>query len=1357
MTDINEVSRWEDTISLLLRADKVEGGLYGAANRAPKELANRTRWLKDALESLSDYREYTFTTTAEDPDGTIAGLAATPAGKTFRVALGPVNDVAFNYYLNNEGVALLVAALPGMEKINQIINLIDLLYANVSSRGSETEDSLNKCLVISNQLALAIRSLFQLSSTSIAASGDTALILDGISAIFFDAATNTDPAAIRHIKIISAAITWLDILLLPGESLNGGTRSSAYRQKDFSDMQATNFFEEESVVRVRFITSLSNQTLTTDRCNVFDKTGRWAAVTQEAAGAVVSRSVSSHSAGGIQLMLPKQEITDAGYSLTLDSVRRYIAEKLGRLTFWYKTSVTLTSDIISFAVLPAGAATVSAGTGVTISAAVYVPADLSAIETNRRMITREALSRKVADFQELTGVRLLEDSALMLPEDSAIELRSLATTTNVNTSFSRMVLSSNGAEVGAFVLPGTATQYSQGKFWSAYRLFTFNDLTFKSILETTSTLIRIRYDLPAGFGVPVAGANYIALDVSGKFAPAMTGAVNAVTRKSIAGTAIANAIQFVIPLAELLAAGYTAATATEYLKSIASDCLFAGYTAYDTTLAQTGFEDYFRLLLPAGDYTVTLEGFTVSGLPVLPAGSYAIWRRKVVRPVQVGHYLRKSADVKNLLSAEYKNYPVELKVSFMPGQVPDSDALRVMDADGNVFDCQFADNAYPNPRLKSNTGYHADDSLGAGSVFITDTLSPGQQKYYELRAYNRRRQDLTSESFPQLVRVADGFTVNVGGYVYYFQRQNSLELTSITDPAGRTHSFAHSCYCTGIVSGASSSNQMVLGASLRMVNTGSVFTELELTVRNRAIGTLAEGALQSTVRYRIFKNGKVLIRVITTATQDIPVGALFGVYSRLNLNDAAYTIDATRALTYWTDSVTGKRFTAAVVFANGDIHRDDVTYGPKRPIRATALQPTGTTTRLDAGWLFVELTDYSFLNWPVPKNWTWTHETWIDCDNTLTGTDSAVNALIVSQANNRPVGFLGECSYAGTLRLEMLEKIACHVRGSVEWWKSGDAIVYGGGPDVKTQFYCHMAEIFLLEKYGISTLNTVYANFKTYMTEFGGITNPGSMFTGGWWGLQFMSRLSIPCYEWLYKMAVNAGDAAKITELKAGIKSLADAVMVPYNTYGGVALVGTATNSGNSNSNATAMRVLALAIYMGLDTGGTYLAAFNALETFITNSATFMKAENIILDGPSDSTLKSMYLPYMVYATNNYLLACKLLNRTPKFDLVNFILTAANSAGGFSEVDYCISESRRGGANTIAFALLPLFQSARPSAMIAAKSLFGIFETQYGPKPGLPKRFFDFDGSSAAGSTMYDPCFVASTLSDLWLSYQSGL
>ncbi|HDH7583183.1 TPA: hypothetical protein PJG74_004719, partial [Escherichia coli] len=130
-------------------------------------------------------------------------------------------------------------------------------------------------------------------------------------------------------------------------------------------------------------------------------------------------------------------------------------------------------------------------------------------------------------------------------------------------------------EVASLVFPGTNTQYSDGKFWSAYRLFRFQDLKYVSILETTSSVVRVRYDLPAGFGVPVAGSNYIALDITGKFYPAQAGSVNSVTRKSISGTAIANAIQFVVTIAELTAAGYTASTVVDYINSIAPDCLFA--------------------------------------------------------------------------------------------------------------------------------------------------------------------------------------------------------------------------------------------------------------------------------------------------------------------------------------------------------------------------------------------------------------------------------------------------------------------------------------------------------------------------------------------------------------------------------------------------------------------------------------------------------------------------------------------------------------------------------------------------------------------------------------------------------------
>lgn len=982
---------------------------------------------------------------------------------------------------------------------------------------------------------------------------------------------------------------------------------------------------------------------------------------------------------------------------------------------------------------------------------------------------REGIKRQRGDYQDLTGLKLLDDPGLMLPEDSVIELRTLATTSDVNTVYSRLVFSSAGSEIMSFVLPGTKTQYAQGKFWSAYRLFRFRDLKYVGILETTATLVRVRYDLPAGFGVPVAGSNYIALDLTGKFAPAQAGVVTSVTKKSISGTAIANAIQFVVTLAELAAAGFTAATVGDYLKTVAPDCLFAGYAAYDNTIAQPGFEDFFKALLPAGDYTVSLEGFTTSGLTVLPAGSYAVWRRKVVRPVRVGNYLRKGCDVKNTLSAGCISYPIEIRVSFAPGEVPDSDALLVTDTDGNTFDAQFADDIHVNPRQKSNISYHADGSLAAGSVFILDSLSSGSQKYYEVKAWNRRRGDLVSESWPQLVKTADGYSVSVSGYKYAFLRQQGFALTSITDPAGIVHNITHGCYYSQVVAGAAVDEQLILGASIRLVNTGAVFTELEMTVRNRAGKTLAEGALMSTVRYRLFRNGKVSVRVMNTAMQDIPVGVLFGVYSRLLLNDGVYTYDTSRALAYFTDATTGKRFTAALVYANGDVHRDGPDYGPNRPVRGTALVPDGAAyTRIDAGWRYgsSNITDYSFLNWPVKKGWTWTHELWIDCDNSVTAAASnATNALINSQALNRPVGFAGDCGYAGVVRQELLEKMAWHIRGSVEWWKSEDARQYGGGmPFINSEskleypaFYCVPADIFLLARYGAGDLDTVYATFKNYMAlDKGSIINPGAAYTGGWWGLQFQSRLSIPCYEWLYKMAVKAGDTAKITELKAGIKSLADAVYAYWAANGGIQIAGTATGIGASNANATGLRALALGIYTGQDSSGHYLTAFNAVEALLTDRNQFMKAEGILQDAATEYPSRAMYLHYASYAVNNYLLACRLLNRPPAFDLVNFILSATSGMGAFKEVDFCISESRRGAANTITFALLPLFFSDRPSALSAAGGLLEKLKTQYGPKPGFPKRFFGFDGTNAAGDTLSEISFVASTLSDLWLYYNQG-
>ncbi|EHP6374393.1 hypothetical protein KJI44_002793 [Escherichia coli] len=91
------------------------------ANLQAQQLANRTRWLRTQLVSISDFREYTFFKTAEDPDGTIAGRANTPNNKLFRVSQGDGDELAFKYYLHKDGIAIPDTTLIGIGSIKNTI------------------------------------------------------------------------------------------------------------------------------------------------------------------------------------------------------------------------------------------------------------------------------------------------------------------------------------------------------------------------------------------------------------------------------------------------------------------------------------------------------------------------------------------------------------------------------------------------------------------------------------------------------------------------------------------------------------------------------------------------------------------------------------------------------------------------------------------------------------------------------------------------------------------------------------------------------------------------------------------------------------------------------------------------------------------------------------------------------------------------------------------------------------------------------------------------------------------------------------------------------------------------------------
>lgn len=64
----------------------------------------------------------TYTITPSDPDGTIAGLAGTPNGEMFRVALGA--GKGFKYYLNDNGSAVEKASTPGDDVVLQLASRI---------------------------------------------------------------------------------------------------------------------------------------------------------------------------------------------------------------------------------------------------------------------------------------------------------------------------------------------------------------------------------------------------------------------------------------------------------------------------------------------------------------------------------------------------------------------------------------------------------------------------------------------------------------------------------------------------------------------------------------------------------------------------------------------------------------------------------------------------------------------------------------------------------------------------------------------------------------------------------------------------------------------------------------------------------------------------------------------------------------------------------------------------------------------------------------------------------------------------------------------------------------------------------
>lgn len=1419
MSNLPESPSWEAVIHQLEESERAKAGPGGVLNIASGQLANRTQYLKAVIESIADGKDHTFYKTAADPTGTIAGINGTESGKVFRVAQGANEVLSFIYYLNDSGVAKILSVLIGQGAVTNNVRFFDSVqlaendlssgnilngskcwikevsdasvyteYLNTdgtlqfTGRSMPSQSRIDAMATQLNDVADLTSALIQMALTeslAISASGSWSRVRSAIG-LLRSATLPRGGNTSASLVIGAAGDTLFSHPFFPGDTLDSGEISTNYRSLSVREMAVLSATLETNVVRVTLGPGVTDGVVTAVQYTAFDPEHDFVSIRADEGSTTALRSVVLHALGSsLQLTLPRAELTAAGYPLTAQGVDAYLRARWPDKVFYYASTGIRKSALTAVFPLPAGALTVSSDSGLVFAFSVF---DAGEEDTAPDNITQNAVAAAVAGELALNGrfSRLVYNGPLTgypgySNRNRLIVIDSIQSAGADSAQYAaRMVdlaFSVDGVRAARRIVPANQSLLTEGMlqgFSEAHRISALKGAEVRYADGVTSTLQQAWFS-----GAKMVIAKFIrkdnvqwtvadtnvpnCVDLAGHFSYA-TGSTAALLRTDMAtsmgGYNGKGCLQLSVPVSLLESAGVQLSSASEIFEYIQKNSVNSVFT-YRTSLpvATGSLHDIMGIRVPAG--ALSVEHLSSAGDR---NGIFIkIYEEDAATGADVGSYVRVTGDVKNSTTYDYSNYPVELKVNFAPGRVPSQECLVLTDENGVEYDCQFAGTEHPNPRQRSQPGFHPDGSLAAGSVFAMASIPAGEKRFFELKAYATAR-----KSYPRAPRLTvpspDTRSVTVDGYVLTFTSVGTVAagawaLNSITDPGGTVHNITLNMYLSGSTwnNGSYQENPMQVASTVRLINTGPVFSEVEVVSWNLAVGSIPSQAVRSVIRYRLYRNGKLQIKTVSSMETALPVSTLSGVLARLSFNDGAYPYDTQAASVIFTDPVSSDRWAVTTVRANGDTHRDGQDYGPTRPTMLEARNPSGSSVRLYAGWKYQVQDHRSFTTWPVNKGWAWTSEFWFD----MKSPDTAAQDVL-SRVLNRPVGFLGKSSYPSAQVRMALRDIESFMDGSMDWWYSGEAKAWGGGPgNTRTFKYAPVNyEIVRYLRDQIGTPEGIYAQLEAVLKGFGVpvLSDIGAYYLSGGHLLQFASRVSVPVLHWLYKVAVMQGNTVVRDKVKVAIKSFADAVVTFYNANGAVALDGSVPGRGNSNSNATGLRIVALAIMSGQDTSGTYLAAYNGIQSVLTSKTGLMYAQNILKEGATDVLPALWWVHYQLFAYNNYLLGCTAAGKTPAFDMDNFILMASSAIGGFDEIDYCASESRRGSFNTITFAAYPMMVSGRASLMNALTASLELFRTEYGPEPGLPKRYYGFDGTqngSATSST--DIPFCATTLADVWL------
>ncbi len=698
-------------------------------------------------------------------------------------------------------------------------------------------------------------------------------------------------------------------------------------------------------------------------------------------------------------------------------------------------------------------------------------------------------------------------------------------------------------------------------------------------------------------------------------------------------------------------------------------------------------------------------------------------------------HTRISCDVENFLSHPMENELIKIAVNFEPGEVPAQECITVSDFDGNLLgSVQFMEEWDVNSRKRQSHGYHADGSLRSGYVCIRDSLPVGGNKTYVLRCYQDAR--INTAQY-KLVKIPTGYSLTVGAYTYDFAISAAYQLVSALKGT-ETSRLAVSCYVAHATAAPSYSEVQVSkdNSSIRLINSGPLYCEVEVVNFNGSLNNLPSGSVRMTTRYKFFINGEIRIDCVTDVVSTLIDGALLGAYTRIDFGASSPTIGSTYFNALWTTAL-GTKQSASLLYANGDLHRSGTNYGPRRPEHVLMAVATGTgALRAQGGWRYNMIPAQA----PAPEpGWAWTAGFLIKLDDYNTDTTA-----LAARSHNGLIGFAGNGIHQYVQQQRLMNRIAEFCLGYSQFWNN-DATTEDTGGGISN---CLAADLVNLCQYGIGSFEAIYNAFDAFCKKnYIGITSLGQAYTSKKLPLQYASRVLAQPLWWIYMHAVSVGDTDKIDKLKTGITGLADALLATFLNNGGVPLVFDTTSIGGSNSNGTAYRFMCMSVAVGHDPAGAMSAGLDGMDELF--KAKFLAVENILTDGAGER-LNMRYLHYQAFAYNNYLIGCSTAGRAPFINMTNYLMNSVSAYGAAKDVEYCISESRRGDINTSQFCLYShLFQGGL-SGVHFAEAIMDNLDEALGPIPGKPRRLWDFTENVTIADPRLPIGFALNIFADVW-------